>query len=576
MTAADRLAGTYRGFREHFLGYAEIEAQLRAWAEAFPHLVRLSSIGRSAEGRELWIVTLGPDPDRRRPSVWVDGNIHASELCGSSVALAIAEDVLRFHTQPDAPLHDLSEPVRAALHDVLFFVLPRLSPDGSEAVLTTGRWVRSVPRDERPDRARARWVAGDVDGDGLSLVMRQRDPTGELVEASGAPGVLVQRDIDDAGPFYKLYPEGTIEGFDGTRVPDPHFLSDNFPDLNRNFPWSWQPDPDQIGAGDYPASEPEARAVVEHAIAHPEIFAWLNLHTFGGVFIRPLGNAPDTKMDPSDLAVFRQLAEWGEQLTGYPTVSGYEEFTYEPDKPLHGDESDFAYHQRGAIGYVCELWDLFEQLGLPRKKRFVDRYSEIGRDEIVRLWRWDAEHNRSRVFLPWRPFQHPQLGAVEVGGFDPRVGVWNPPLERVAEVCRAQSATFLRVASLAPRPLVARLEARALGGDLFQIEASIENHGYLPTYVLASSRKLPWNEPLSAELSCSGPTLVSGDDARRDLGHLEGWGSGKHGRFAPLHVPRTRGSASRAVARWVVRGRGTIMLRAGSCRVGWVERLLEV
>ena len=37
-------------------------------------------------------------------------------------------------------------------------------------------------------------------------------------------------------------------------------------------------------------SAPETRAVMDFAIKHPHIFTWLNLHTFGGVLIRPLGD----------------------------------------------------------------------------------------------------------------------------------------------------------------------------------------------------------------------------------------------------------------------------------------------
>ena len=84
---------------------------------------------------------------------------------------------------------------------------------------------------------------------------------------------------------------------------------------------------------------------------------------------------PTRRWIRSDLALFRQLEAWSDELTGYPTVSGFEEFLYEPDKPLQGDLSDYAYHQRGALGYVIELWDLFERLGIKRVKPFVDHYA---------------------------------------------------------------------------------------------------------------------------------------------------------------------------------------------------------
>src|SRR5690349_12121452 len=161
-------------FRTSYLDFESLTAQLVAWRDAHPDLVRLQSLAKTPEGRDLWLLTIGKDPDRVRPTAWVDGNMHASELAGSSVALAIAEDVLRAHTDP-ASL-DLPAAVVERVRATRFFVLPRMSPDGAECVLKTGRYVRSVPRDERVERGATRWRAGDVDGDGLTLVMRQLDP----------------------------------------------------------------------------------------------------------------------------------------------------------------------------------------------------------------------------------------------------------------------------------------------------------------------------------------------------------------------------------------------------------------
>ncbi len=564
------------GFRSRYLTYEELTAQLRSWADAFPGLVRLSSLGQSLEGRAVWLLTLGPEPERVRPAAWVDGNMHATELCGSSVALGIAEDLLRMHLAPDAELLGLPPHVRSRLRNVLFHVLPRLSPDGAEAVLRDGRYVRSNPRDRREPPPRPRWRSGDVDGDGLSLLMRVPDESGEFVEHAGAPGVLLPRRLEDPGPYFKVWPEGTIEPWDGVTVPDPYFLSDNDTDMNRNFPWSWSPEPEQAGAGSFPASEPESRAVVEFVSARPNIFAWLNLHTFGGVYIRPLGHAPDEKMNPEDLAIFKQVAEWGELHGGYPTVSGFAEFLYEPDKPLHGDLSDFAYHQRGAIAYVCELWDLFKELGIARKKRFVDHYTQMTHEEFLRLVRWDHETNQGRIFRPWRRAVHPQLGEVEVGGVDPRVGLFNPPYERVAEICARQSAAYLRVAAMAPGLVLEEARVLSLGVGVSRVEVRVKNDGYLPTYGLASSKALPWNTPLFAEATAQGCQLSSPREARQEVGHLGGWGRGLHDDSSSIFHQRSRGSVATRVVGFTVKGKGALLVRVGSPRMGWRELRVEI
>ncbi len=561
------------GFRNAYLDYERLTAQLRSWADAYPHIARLQSLGQTPEGREIWLLIVGIEPERRRPAAWVDGNMHAIEVAGSSVALAIAEDALRLHT---TGLPGLPDAIAARLRDVLFYVVPRISPDGAETILRTGQFIRSVPRDARVDKGAPKWIPQDVDGNGMALAMRVVDPAGELVESPNVPGLLVERGIEDLGPFYKLYPEGVIANFDGRNVPSPYFLGHAPIDLNRNFPWSWAPGHEQAGAGPYAASEPESRAVVEFATAHPEIFAWINLHTFGGVVIRPLGHGPDSKMNQEDLAIFRQLEAWMTEFTGYPTVSGHDEFLYEPDKPLRGDLSDYAYNQRGALSVVIELWDLFKRLGMPKPAKFVQYYEHFTRANLEALAVWDREHNGGRVFVPWQKFVHPQLGPVEIGGIDPRIGIWNPSLSELAGVCAGQAAAFMRIAALAPVLKLSEPTVTALSADLSRVEVRIENHGYLGTFGVPSARGLDFNEPVYAKLRGIGCELVDVGQAHQILGHLDGWGRGLHsGQNLPSY-PQTRGTSNAAYVSVLVRGHGALRVVVGSARMGFREHSIDV
>ncbi|HEY1551286.1 MAG TPA: M14 family metallopeptidase [Kofleriaceae bacterium] len=562
------------GFRAAYLDYERLTAQLRAWADAFPQVARLQSLATTPEGREVWMLVVGPDPDRIRPAAWADGNVHAGELAGSSVALALAEDALRLHLEPEA--FDLPEAIATRLREILFYIVPRISPDGAEHVLRSGRIVRSVPRDSRVERGTPRWLLGDVDGDGLALSMRVKDPGGELVEARGFPGLLVERTLEDAGPFYKLYPEGTIEHFDGKRIPSPFFVGDNPIDLNRNFPWSWAPTHEQVGAGPYPASEPESRGIVEFAAKHPEIFTWTNFHTFGGVLIRPPGHTPDSKMDQEDLALYRQVEAWMTEHVGYPTVSGYNEFLYEPDKPLRGDLAEFAYNQRGALAYTIELWDLFKRLGMERPPKFVQYYERVSRDDVIKLAWWDRDENDGRTFPKWRAFEHPQLGSVEIGGIDPRVGIWNPPLHELARVCAAQAHVFFRVAALAPKLEIAKLDRQRVGDGLTRVELRVANTGYLGTYGVPSARQLDFNEPIYATATAQRCELLGASSSHQTLGHLDGWGRGLHTSANLPAYPGTRGTTNAAWATYLVRGAGVLDVRIGSARAGFITARVEV
>jgi hypothetical protein len=385
---------------------------------------------------------------------------------------------------------------------------------------------------------------------------------------------MLPRRLEDPGPYYALYPEGTIANWDGFTVPADDYLSNSETDINRNFPYDWAPEPKQSGAGAFATSEVEARAVTAFAVQHPNIFAWLNLHTYGGCYIRPCGDKSDRKMDQRDLALYLQIGEWTEQHAGYPMVSGFEEFTYEPDKPLRGELSAFAYEQRGAVSMVCELWDIYKQAGLTVHRPFVLNYSRRTREDIEAIGRWDREKNQGRIVGAWKPFVHPQLGPVEVGGYDPRFGMTNPPPEQLPELCDRHARVFFRIAALAPRVRVIAVETTPLGGGLSRVSAVLENTGYLPTYVLSSARELPWNDPLRTRLVPDAGVEIVGGEAEQVVGHLEGWGG--HERSASPSFARTVAAPVRQRVSWVVKGQGSVTIRARATRVGQIEERVRI
>ncbi|HBK84986.1 MAG TPA: carboxypeptidase, partial [Firmicutes bacterium] len=109
---------------------------------------------------------------------------------------------------------------------------------------------------------------------------------------------------------------GLVEDYEGEPFavrPTPWGL-----DLNRNYPSQWNP---QIrGGGDYPASEPEVKNVVDFILAHKNIGALEALHTAGGIFFRSPYTYSEADMNQEDLQLLCTIARRGTDLTGYPDV----------------------------------------------------------------------------------------------------------------------------------------------------------------------------------------------------------------------------------------------------------------
>ena len=202
---------------DKFYKYDELTAILHAWAGEQPDRFKLASIGKSFEGRDIWLATVtnfatGPDTDK--PAFFIEANIHADEVTGCTAALHLIDKLL---TQ-----YGVDEKVTRVLDTRAFYIIPRLNPDGAELALADRpRFIRSsvrpYPRTDQQDGL----IEEDLDGDGRILLMRVRDPNGAWKPYPGDPRLLVPREPDDApgsGEFYRLLTEGTIQNYDGVTI----------------------------------------------------------------------------------------------------------------------------------------------------------------------------------------------------------------------------------------------------------------------------------------------------------------------------------------------------------------------
>jgi len=549
---------------DQFYRHDELSRLLYDYAAAAPQLVELQSIGKSHEGRDIWLVVLtnkatGVATDK--PAFWVDGNIHAAELTASTACLYWLHQLVSGYGSDERATQLLD--TRAV------YLCPRLNPDGAELALADRpRHIRSSTRPYPHDEPIVDGLTvEDVDGDGRILMMRVPDPHGTYKKHPDEPRLMVPREPGElGGAYYRLMPEGTLKNYDGLKVkvnPDREGL-----DLNRNFPAYWRQEFEQAGAGPYPTSEPEVRAMVDFIVKHPNIGAAVSFHTHAGVILRPMGTQSDDDMTPEDLWHYKRFSDLGAKLTGYPAISIFHEFKYHPKEIITGTQ-DWIYEHLGALFWTVEIWSPNKEAGITDYS-WIDWYREHPAEDDLKLLKWSDEQCSGLAHVDWTAFRHPQLGMVEIGGWD-KMNYWRNPPPHLREREAARFPAWLtQIALSLPRLEMLRTEVRRLGDDTWRIRFAVANSGWLPSYVSkrALERKIARGTVFEIHLP-PGVTLVSGPP--RVVGaHLEGHAP----KQSLLHFRRHRDPTDdRAVVEWVVRApAGThIALSASADRAGSVH-----
>ena len=549
---------------DSFYRHAELTTLLQAYVAARPGLVQLRSIGKSFEGRDIWLLVLtntstGADVDK--PAFWVDGNIHAGELTASTACLYWLHQL--------ALGHGADANVTQLLDTRVIYLCPRLNPDGAELALADKpRYIRSSTRNYPFDEAPVEGLtAEDVDGDGRVLHMRLPDPHGTWKCHPQDERLMIPREPGEfGGSYWRVMPEGTLHHYDGLQVkvnPDREGL-----DLNRNFPSMWRQEFEQQGAGPYPTSEPEVRAMVDFVVKHPNIGAAVSFHTHSGVILRPMGTMSDEQMTPEDLWIIKRLSALGEKLTGYPAISTYHDFKYHPKEMITGTQ-DWLYEHLGALFWTVEIWAPNKEAGITDYD-YVHWYRDHPPEDDLKLIKWSDEQCNGLAHVDWYPYRHPQLGMVELGGWD-RLNYWRNPPPHLREREAARFPAWLTQIGLSlPKLELLRAEVRSLGGDTWRIRFAVANAGYLPSYVTKRALERKTARGVVFELHPpAGVTLQTGK-YRIEGAQLEG-----HGPKSSLQafLPNRDITADRAVAEWVVSAsRGTrIALTASADRAGTVR-----
>lgn len=526
----------------HYFTNKEIKQIIHDWEEEFPKLIKVEKIGHSYQDRPIWVMKITNQEngcDLEKPAFYIDANIHATEIAGPTTALRVAENLLTGYAQ--------NERIQWLLDNTVYYIIPRVNPDGAKACMAkTPHFVRSsmrpYPFDELPEGLQPQ----DITGDGKVLQMRIKDPSGDWKVSPDDPRLMVKREPTElTGEFYRLFLEGFIEAYDGDIVnvgrPKEGL------DMNRNFPFEYQPNAQQRGSGDFAGQEPETRALIEFVVAHPNINAGVTLHTYSRAILRPYSTKADKDMPVPDLRTYKMMGDMGTEMTGYRNVSVFHDFRYEPNEVITGVFDDWMYDSRGAYTFTMEQWDLPTAAGVEDRK-FIEWFLDHPAEEDVQILKFADEHNPEGC-VEWKKFDHPQLGEVEIGGWDAMYTWRNPPHSLMGEESRKNAEWLIELGFLMPKLEMVKESVTAVGDDTYAIKLVFENIGYLPTYCSQAAQKRKLNRPIRAKLNLPDEASFVIGKKKVELDHLEG-------RSNKLNLTGAQGSSpmdNRTKVEWTVK-----------------------
>lgn len=561
---------------DRYYRYDELVATLRQLVAEFPNLARIDCIGQSHEGREILLVEVtaqesGPASDK--PAFWCDGNIHASEVSASTAVLYLLQKLLTQYGKDEEITHILD--TRA------FYLVPRLNPDGAEWSLESP--PRVVRSSTRPYPYNEDDIEGlerqDLDGDGRILSIRMPDPNGAWKIAEDEPRLLTRREPGErGGSYYRLLPEGLFHNFDPNTLRG-YRIKEGL-DMNRNFPSAWRMENEQYGAGPFPTSEPEIRACVQAIVERPNICGAITFHTFSGVHLRPPSRMPDDEIPAEDLWVYKTLGAEGEKITGYPAISNYHEFRYHPKEVITGVFDDWMYEHRGVFAWTTEIWSPQRQAGITDYK-YIEWFRDHPFDDEKKLLAWSDNELDGLGYVDWHAFDHPQLGKVEIGGWDAHFAFRNPPPQFLEKEIAPLGDWAIWQLACSPLLAVRDVQVTKIDDSSSRVQFVVENQGYLPTNVseIAKKRKIcrgvvgEINKVTENQttLGSDRPEWLIAGKLRSESGQLRGWSHITASGFGWM----MNATEDRTTFEWVV-APGTYELVARHERAGTVRAQVTV
>jgi hypothetical protein len=456
---------------DRWLDHDEMTQTMELFERTWPKFLSLSSMGKSYGGRDLWVMTINnPDtgPEENKAGMFIEANIHGNEIQGGEMCLYTIWYLMENY--------DRNPEIKRLVDEKVFYIAPTVNPDGRDWFLDgTGSGARTghVPVDSDGDGLFDEDGPDDLDGDGTIEQIRKYVP-GEGTHRLHPDDPRIMEAVApwEKGDWVILGSEGIDNDGDGRVNEDPP----GGYDPNRNYAADWQPGYIQGGSMDYPFRLPESRATEAFLAAHPNIAGAQSYHNSGGMILRPPGAAWYGDFPRSDIQVYDEIGENGERILPWYNYIIIWQGLY----TVHGGSIDWFSDGHGAVSYSNELWNGGKYFQSPL---LTEQQNENPRSNIFgqrSRYFFDDFLEFGENFNDWEPFDHPEYGEVEMGGWGKFFGRINPRFMSLEAFHRNMAFTLYHADEM---PIMAMGDTRveSMGGGLYKVQVDITNKKLIPT-----------------------------------------------------------------------------------------------
>ncbi|MEX0692517.1 MAG: M14 family metallopeptidase [Gemmatimonadales bacterium] len=455
---------------DRWLDHDEVNERMRLMQRTWPRLLTLNSIGRSYGGREMLIMTINnpaTGAEASKSAMFIEANVHGNEIQGAEVVLYTIWYLMENY--------DRIPEVKRLVDERVFHLLPSVNPDGRDYFMdSAGAGARTghVPVDSDGDGLFDEDGPDDLNGNGVIEQIRKHVPGQGTHRISHLDSRILERvPPGEFGDWVLLGQEGIDNDGDGLVNEDPP----GGYDPNRNYGSDWQPNYIQGGSMDYPFQLPEARAINDFMVERPNIAGFQSFHNSGGMILRGPGMAWYGDYPAADIRVYDEIGETGERILPYYDYLVIWRGLY----TVHGGSIDWTNDGLGIVSYSNELWNGGQYFNSPLLQRQQQSPASPITGQRGQFF-FDDFLEFGDQFIEWAPFDHPQFGPVEMGGWKKLSGRVNPRFMSM-ELFHRNMAFTLYHADMMPRMTMAEPTVERLEGNLYRVRVDIRNERLIPT-----------------------------------------------------------------------------------------------